>query len=291
MPPIEVLVADDWRDYQLLDSGEGMRLERWGAYTLARPDPEALWRRRLPEAEWAQADATFQHGESRERWTKRREMPAQWLLRYRDLSFYARLTPFKHTGVFPEQAALWNWMRSRIADAERPARALTLFGYTGLAALTCASVGAQVTYVDASKWAMEWARENQAASQLDDKPIRWIVDDALKYVKREARRGAQYDALVMDPPSFGRGPKGEVWKFAEDFPALLDACVALLSARPLFVAVTGYAMDVSSLTLANLLRDALGERGGRVWASELALKDKTSERLLSTAIAARWESA
>ncbi len=286
---IELLQPDGWRDYALLDSGAGMRLERFGAFTLARPDSEALWRRRLPESAWAQADAAYQHGEEKERWRTRKALPAQWALRHRDLTFFARLTPFKHTGIFPEQAALWDWMRAQIGDAGRPVNVLTLFGYTGIAALSCAAAGASVTYVDASKYAMEWARENQSASGLDDKPVRWIVDDALKYVRREAKRGVRYDALVMDPPSFGRGPKGEVWKFADDFPALLEASVALLSDAPLFAAITGYAMDVSSVTLANLLADSLGrKRGGRIWPSELTLKEQSGGRALSTAIVARW---
>ncbi|MBI5879256.1 MAG: class I SAM-dependent methyltransferase [Chloroflexi bacterium] len=286
---IELLSPDGWRDYALLDSGEGMRLERFGPHTLARPDSEAIWHRRLPESAWAQADATYQHGEEKERWHTRKKLPAQWALRHRDLVFYARLTPFKHTGVFPEQAALWDWMRAQIEAAARPINVLTLFGYTGLAALSCAAAGASVTYVDASKWASDWARENQTASGLDDRPVRWIVEDALKYARREARRGVRYDALVMDPPSFGRGPKGEVWKFADDFPALLEASVALLSDTPLFVTITGYAMDVSSVTLANLLNDAMGrKRGGHIWPSELTLAEQSGGRTLSTAIVARW---
>lgn len=302
---LELRSADDWRDYELLDSGDGMRLERFDAYTLARPDPEVLWRKRWPESEWRQADATFQHAppsvlpargrdeRGGERWRKRKPIPAQWPMRYHDLTFYARLTPFKHTGVFPEQAALWNWMRERLApwiqrrDEGNP-HVLTLFGYTGLSALTCASAGASVTYVDASRWAMEWARENQAASKLADRPIRWMLDDALKFVRREVRRGVRYDGIVMDPPSFGRGPKGEVWKFAESFPPLLDACVALLSAQPLFIIVTAYAIEVSALALGNLLSDALDGRGGHITQGELTLREKSGGRQLSTAIFARW---
>jgi 23S rRNA (cytosine1962-C5)-methyltransferase len=292
---IELLRPSDWHDYALLDSGDGMRLERFGAYTLARPDPEALWRKRLSGAEWAKADATFHHGEGAERWTKRTPIPTQWPMHYRALTFFARLTPFKHTGVFPEQAALWDWMRERLAPAVEgggvtgasPPHILTLFGYTGLAALTCASAGAAVTYVDASRWTMDWARENQRASGLADKPVRWIVDDALKFVKREARRGVRYDAIVLDPPSFGRGPKGEVWKFEESLPPLLDACAAILSDSPLFVSTTAYAVEVSSLALANLLGDALGRRG-QVSAGELVLQVESGGRQLSTAIVATW---
>ncbi len=285
---IELLSSDDWRDYELIDSGDGMRLERFGVYTLARPDPEVIWRQKLSEAEWAKADATFRHGESGERWMQRKPIPAQWLMRYDDLTFYARLTPFKHVGVFPEQAPLWDWLREKISRARRSVHVLTLFGYTGLAALSAASAGAQVTYVDASKWVMDWARENQSASKLDDKPIRWLLDDALKFVKREARRGVRYDGIVMDPPSFGRGPKGEVWKFAESFPPLLDACAQLLSAQPLFLTITAYAIEVSSLALGNLLHDALGNRTGQIDVGELTLRERSGGRQLSTAIFARW---
>jgi 23S rRNA (cytosine1962-C5)-methyltransferase len=285
---IEVLSPDEWRDYDLLDSGDGMRLERFGAYTLARPDPKVIWHRKLPDAAWAAADAAFQHGETNERWTKRRTIPEQWPMRYGDLAFFARLTPFKHTGVFPEQAVLWKWTQERIVAGRRPIHLLSLFGYTGLAALAAAQAGARVTVVDASKWAMEWARANQSASQLDDKPIRWLVDDALKFVRREARRATRYDAIVTDPPSFGRGPRGEVWKFSESFMPLLEACVALLSDSPLFVAVTGYAMDVSALALGNLLDDALSARAGATVVGELALRERSAGRLLSTSIFARW---
>ena len=287
---IELLHAGDWQDYELLDSGDGMRLERFGAYRLARPDPEVLWHRRLSAAEWEQADATFQHGEGGERWSHAGPIPEQWPMRYRDLKFFARLTPFKHTGVFPEQAALWNWMRERLSARAPGAAAphvLTLFGYTRLAALSCASAGARVTYVDASKWVMDWARENQRASGLVDKPVRWILDDALKFVRREARRAVRYDAIVLDPPSFGRGPKGEVWKFAESLPPLLDACTSGLSDTPLFVCLTAYAVEVSALALANLLGDALN-RPGTVRAGELVLRERSGSRQLSTALVARW---
>lgn len=287
-PSIDVLTPPNWRDYELLDSGDGQRLERFGAYTLSRPDPEAIWRRALPEEAWNQASAAFQHGESNERWTRRAKLPEQWPMQYEALSFFARLTPFKHTGVFPEQAVVWQWMQERIAAAGRPVHVLTLFGYTGLAALAAARAGARVTYVDASKWAMEWARANQTASGLGDKPVRWLLDDALKFVRREARRETRYDAIVMDPPSFGRGPKGEVWKFAESFPPLLDACVALLSHAPLFMAVTGYAMEVSALAVGNLLDDALRARSGATSVAELALRERSAGRLLSTSILARW---
>jgi 23S rRNA (cytosine1962-C5)-methyltransferase len=283
---IETLTPTHWRDYELLDSGDELRLERFGAYTLARPDPEVLWRKRLPAAEWDKADATFRYGEP-ERWHKRKPIPEKWLMHYDDLAFYAQLTPFKHTGVFPEQAALWDWMRAKIRGAHRPINVLNLFGYTGLAALSCASAGAKVTYVDASRGVLEWARANQAASQLSNKPIRWILDDALKFVKREIRRKAEYDAIVMDPPSFGRGPKGEVWKLSESLPALLHECAALLSDEPLFLTITAYAIEASALALGNVLADALASSQG-ISVGELVLQERNNGRRLSTAIFARW---
>jgi 23S rRNA (cytosine1962-C5)-methyltransferase len=284
---IDCLTPTNWRDYSLLDSGDGLRLERFGAYTLVRPDPEVLWRKRLPATEWDKADATFQHGEGKDRWSKRKPIPEKWPMRYDDLAFFAQLTPFKHTGIFPEQAALWNWMRDKIRVAHRPISVLNLFGYTGLAALSCASAGAKVTYVDASRGVMEWARENQKASQLEDKPIRWIVDDALKFVKREIRRKAQYDAIVLDPPSFGRGPQGEVWKLTESLPSLLNECAALLSDEPLFITLTAYAIEASALALGNVLADALESSQG-ISVGELVLQERDNGRYLSTAIFTRW---
>jgi 23S rRNA (cytosine1962-C5)-methyltransferase len=220
----------------------------------------------------------------------RRPLPERWPMRHERLSFWARLTAFRHTGVFPEQAAHWGWIRERVAGAGRPIRMLDLFAYTALSTLAAASAGAEVTYVDASRPALGWARENQEASALGDWPIRWILDDAIKFVRREARRGASYDALVMDPPVFGRGPKGEVWRFYESVPELLDACRQILSPKPLFVLINAYAIDVSHLTLANLLLDLMAGQGGSIEAGELALAEASGDRLLAAGRYGRWTS-
>ena len=297
--PILVLRPTGWTDYELLDSGEGAKLERFGPFVLERPEQQAIWRRSLPAEAWARADALFGRAEGggEPHWILRREMPPRWQMRYGDLTFWAELTPFRHTGVFPEQAANWVWVRRLIEGAGRPVRVLDLFGYTGLASLAAAAAGASVTYVDASRPSIAWARENQAASGLQDRPIRWILDDVLKFVRREIRRGVRYDGVIMDPPVFGRGPKGEIWRFYSSFPPLLEACRAVLSPDPLFVLANAYAIESSSLMLRNVLHDAMatyGDRyGGSVEAGELVLAQRTpapdgSERLLSTGIFGRW---
>ena len=288
---VELLRPTGWVDYELLDSGEGAKLERFGAYVLERPEQEAIWRRSLPSEDWARADAVFGRpaGGGEPTWMLRRRVPARWQMRYRDLTFWCELTPFRHTGVFPEQAANWLWIRRVIGAAGRPVRVLNLFGYTALSTLAAAAAGAAVTYVDASRPSLAWARENQMASGLADRPIRWIHDDALKFVRREVRRGVRYDGIVMDPPVFGRGPKGEIWRFHSSFPPLLETCCQVLSPEPLFVLVNAYAVGASSTMLRNVVADAMSRLGGWVVAGELLLVQKTpapdgSERVLSTGI-------
>jgi 23S rRNA (cytosine1962-C5)-methyltransferase len=295
---IDVVLPEGWTSdqYELIDSGADYKLERFGAYELARPDPQAIWQRRMV-GRWAHADATFSREGDEERaagkahWTSRHELPESWPVTWEGITFLARLTPFKHTGIFPEQSAHWRWIRQQIHQAAgRDVHMLNLFGYTGAASLVAAQAGARVTHIDASPKSIEWARENQTASGLDDKPIRWIVDDALKFVKREARRGARYDLIVLDPPAFGRGPKGEVWKFETSLPQLLDACRDILAERPLGVLITSYSIRASALLLANLIDDMLrGQRTtGEIQTGELAISDITATRMLSTAIYARW---
>jgi 23S rRNA (cytosine1962-C5)-methyltransferase len=281
-----------WTDYALLDSGEGAKLERFGPYTLVRPDTQAIWRRQLPVARWEAADAVFDKGPGDSgAWVLHRPVPERWRLRYDDLAFWVRLTTFRHTAVFPEQAVHWRWLRQTIQDAGRPIRMLDLFAYTALSTLAAAQAGARVTFVDASRPALTWARENQAASGLSDRPIRWILDDAIKFVRREARRGATYDAIVLDPPVFGRGPQGEIWRFYESVPVLLDLCRAVLSEQPLLVLFNAYALDVSSLTLANLLADLLADHGGSIEPGELGLAQIDSQRILPAGLYARWQAA
>lgn len=279
-----------WRDYELLDSGNEQRLERFGPYTLVRPEPHALWQPRLSGDVWQQATFRFMRfGEQGEgRWVGSRPTDEPWEMRYGNLRFLARPTPFKHTGIFPEQAVNWEWCTKLIRQRQRTPRILNLFGYTGIATLAAAAAGAQVTHVDASRPTMTWARENQQLSGLEDKPIRWLIDDVMKFVKREVRRGAQYEGIILDPPGFGRGPKGEVWRFSESVPELLTELTHLISPEPLFVLINAYAISDSATVLANLLAELMAPHGGTIQAGELALKERSAGRLLSTSIFARW---
>ncbi len=289
LPNIVPLVPEGWADYELIDSGEGSRLERFGSYTLVRPGKGILWERALPATRWDEADAAFKMaGEEEGNWVHRRSVPERWPMHYLGLTFWAKLTPFRHTGVFPEQAPHWDWIGRQIRAANRPVQVLNLFAYTGIATLAASAAGARVTHVDASKPSIGWARENAGASGFEDRPIRWILDDAVKFVRREVRRGQRYDAIIMDPPAFGRGPKGEVWKFARSFPALVEACRAVLAPQPLFVLITAYGINESALLLYNILMDWLGSAGGRVGVGELVLEDSTKKRPLSMAIYGRW---
>jgi 23S rRNA (cytosine1962-C5)-methyltransferase len=300
---VPLLSHPTWDDYELLDSGDGEKLERFGRYRLIRPETQAIWSPALPAHEWKQADAVFQRTRGDDgpgKWEQHPPLPEQWLLHYDRLAFWARLTPFRHTGVFPEHSAHWPWIAQQLAACERrePPKVLVLFGYTGLTTLFAARAGAHVCHVDASRPAVRWAQANQQESQLQDRSIRWIVDDVLKFVRREIRRGSHYDMIVMDPPVFGRGPKGEIWRLHEALPSLLDLCVQMLSTTPVGVLVHAYATTMSSVTLANVLRDALrshraigGAQGtaGNVVAGELILTETGSARSLSTARFARWE--
>lgn len=284
---LKVLTSGDMQDYELLDSGNQERLERFGSYIIARPDPQLIWQPHLSEKEWNKADAVFKKiNENTGRWESKKPMPEKWLMHYKNIAFYSKLTPFKHTGFFPEQAAHWDWITEKIQKAKRPIKVLNLFAYTGISSLVCAAAGAQVTHVDASRPTIGWARQNQTASKLDDKPIRWILDDVMKFVDREIRRESQYDAIIMDPPVYGRGPKGETWSFNVSFPDLVMQCQELLSKKPLFVLVNAYAISSSALTIGNVLNDYLPK--GNMECGELCLKEKSAGRLLSTGIFARW---
>ncbi|TSA45420.1 hypothetical protein D4R52_02545 [bacterium] len=280
-------------DYELLDSGDGYRLERFGKFVLARPDPAALWKKSLPQAIWEKADAEFiKQGEDKGRWKIRTQIPDKWILNYQHnqakISFYAKLTPFKHTGVFPEQSANWDFIVEKTAG--KKLNFLNLFGYTGIASVLAAKIGCSVTHVDASKPSVSWARENMLASGLPDDAIRWILDDALKFIKREVRRGKKYDAIILDPPAFGRGPKGEVWKFSDDLPVLLGELANLASPDFKYLICNAYAVSVSSLLLKNLLQDfAANAKLGpnrKIDYGELIL-GKSPNKLVSTGIFAR----
>lgn len=305
--PFTLLESSNWKDYALLDSGDGLKLERFGQYVFVRPESQAMWKRTLT-SEWKNAHAVFQPTgeESGGHWDVKKKMEEQWEMRYplprfdygadkhsasaqRELKFKVMITPGRHLGVFPEVAAHWDWFNSLIAQANKEVNVLNLFGYTGLASLAAASAGAKVTHIDASKKSVSWARENQALSKLEEKPIRWIVEDALKFVQREARRGAKYDGIILDPPKFGRGPKGEVWEVYKSLPTLLEACRECLSAKPLFVVTTIYAVRASAIHMAQAMEDMMNEFGGSIDMGELVTREQSAGRLLSQAVYARWE--
>ena len=274
------------KDYDLIDSGEGRRLERFGEYILDRPDPEVLWQKTLPEADWKIADAIF-----RDNWVNKNHVPQRWEMQENGIKFWVKLAPFKHTGVFPEQSAQWNYINKQISKSEnKQTNILNLFAYTGIASLFASKAGAKVTHLDASRPAITWANENRDLNGMADAPIRWIVDDAVKFTDREAKRGAKYDAIIMDPPVYGHGPKGEIWDFNKDFAKLLKNCSLIISDKPIFVLVNAYAISSSSTTLANTLQGYFGTFGGKIENGELTLKEKSAGRLLSTGIWARWSS-
>lgn len=291
-PAVNICYPTYWEDYELVDSGGGRKLERYGSYLLIRPEAEAVWKPALPEKEWQKAAAEFLSSpeENGGHWNIRSYLPSEWTLHYRDLYFKVLLGGSRHVGVFPEQAVHWDWMARLIEKSKRPMKVLNLFGYTGLATISAASAGAAVTHVDASRKAVTWAHENQDLSHLSDRPIRWIVDDAVKFIHRQARREEKFDALILDPPKFGRGPKGEVWEFYKLLPELLQACRESLCSEPVFVALTAYAVKASSITIAQSLQQTMQGLEGNMISGELALKEKSAGRLLSTAVFALWSS-
>jgi 23S rRNA (cytosine1962-C5)-methyltransferase len=280
---MQLLKTSGWQDYELLDSGNGMRLERFGQYIISKSDPQAIWKPHLSQIEWAKADAKYLEKD----WSAN-SLPQKWPLGFKNVKFYAKLTPFKHIGVFPEQVLNWEYIEDKISKSQKPINVLNLFGYTGIASLVAANNGAKVTHVDGSKPSIAWARENQALSGLEDKPIRWILDDAVEFTAREARRGNVYDALLMDPPVYGHGPNGEIWDFNQSFPQLLENCQKILSPKPVFVIVNAYAISSSSLMLANMLEDYLGAVQNQIEYGELALEQKSNGRLLSTGLFGRF---
>ncbi len=285
-----LLESPHWRDYELLDSGNGQKLERFGSCIFSRPESQAMWNRSLPQKDWDAAHAFFQptNEESGGHWIPKKKFSERWQMEYGNLKFWAMTTPGRHLGVFPEVAAHWDWMADSVRRANRPVNALNLFGYTGLATLALAAAGAKVTHVDASKKSVAWARENQSLSGLDASPIRWIVDDALKFVQREARRGVKYDGIILDPPKFGRGPKGEVWEVYKSLPDLFNACREVLSDRPLFIVTTVYAVRASAIHVGQALEETMRGFDGEVERGELVTRETSAGRLLSQAVFARW---
>lgn len=280
-----ILDTTGWQDYALLDTGEGRRLERFGEVILDRPDPQILWQKRLSASEWKKASSTFTTSkDDKGRWQNNTSLPNSWVVSYNQLKFSLKLTPFKHIGIFPEQQLNWDFISEQ---SKTNMKVLNLFGYTGGSSLAAATAGAQVTHVDASKATVTWARENQQLSGLADKPIRWIVDDALKFCEREVRRGNSYDAIIMDPPIYGHGPDGETWDLQKDLPRLMYTC-SLLAPKPNFFLVNAYAISASALMLKNLLADFWNTSS--IECGELALKEESAGRLLSTGIFARFTS-
>lgn len=279
-------------DYALLDSGDGEKLEQYGPYRIVRPEGQAIWARALPAAEWAKADAVFTGDTDEEgmgRWRfPRTPLGETWPMRHDGIDYLGRFTSFRHVGVFPEQASHWSHMEALIRGAGRPVKVLNLFGYTGLASLVAAHAGAEVTHVDASKKAIGWARENQVLARLQDRPIRWICEDAVKFAQREERRGSTYDIVLFDPPAYGRGPKGEVWQLFRDLPGLAETCRAILSPRPLAVVLTAYSIRASFFAIHALMRDTFAGMGGTVESGELVIRERSAGRALSTSLFSRW---
>lgn len=281
----------NWKDYELLDTSSGERLERWGDLILIRPDPQIIWNTPKQHPLWRKAHARYRRsstgGGAWEEWKK---VPPFWNIRYQDLSFQLKTMGFKHTGVFPEQAVNWDFTMELIRNAGRPVKVLNLFAYTGGATLACAKAGAQVCHVDASKGMVAWARENAAASGLKDKPIRWLVDDCIKFVQREQRRGNTYDGIIMDPPSYGRGPGGEVWKLEEQLFSLVQQCAAILSDNALFFLLNSYTTGLSPSVMQYLLGTVLQtKRGGSVSADEIGLPVTSTGLVLPCGSTAIWQ--
>ena len=283
------LRAQPWADYALIDSGEGRKLERYGDVTVARPESQAFWRPRDTQA-WPEADATFEPSDEDEagRWRLTNDVPETWPMRWRETPFLARLSAFRHLGVFPEQAANWEWLAARLQHGAPGRRVLNLFGYTGVASLVAARAGGAVTHVDASKKAVGWARENAALQDGAADGVRWICEDARKWVARERRRGSRYEGIILDPPKYGRGPGGEVWRLQDDLPALIDGCAALLSLDADFLLLNSYAERLTGLALASVIADALDGRGGVVDWGELTLAEVGEGREMGLSFFARW---
>ena len=285
-----MFLADTWVDYEVLDTGDGEKLERWGEIILRRPDPQTIW----PKAEerlWKQAMAWYHRSErGGGEWEFFRKLPERWTVCHGDLSFYVRPTGFKHTGLFPEQAATWEWMSGLIRSSGRnDLKILNLFGYTGGATLACAAAGAHVTHVDAAKGMVLWAKENRELSGLPETRFRWIVEDALAFVRREIRRGNRYDGILMDPPSYGRGPSGEVWKLENELFGLVETCAGALSDRPLFFLINSYTTGFQASVLANMLnRCVAGRFGGQTDSQELCLP-VTAGGVLPCGASGRWQ--
>ena len=282
-------LADNWKDYEVIDCSKGEKLERWGDYILVRPDPQVIWDTPRKEKGWHKMNAHFHRSKKGGGEWEFFDLPQQWSIHYRNLTFQLKPFSFKHTGLFPEQAANWDWFSELIKKAGRPVKVLNLFAYTGGATIAAAAAGASVTHVDASKGMVTWAKENAASSGLADAPIRWIVDDCVKFVEREIRRGNHYDAIIMDPPSYGRGPKGEIWKIEESIHPLVKLCAQLLVDRPLFFLINSYTTGLQPAVLSYLIGTELKRFPGKVTADEIGLPVSSNELTLPCGASGRFE--
>lgn len=289
---IKIFTPENWIDYELLDTGEGEKLERFGKYTFIRPFEDAVWKKTVSKSEWEKNDGKFWSSKTGAKggWKIENKIDDKWEMSYKDIKFFVSPTPFRHFGFFPEQASHWDFIEEKIKNSGRKIKFLNLFGYTGVASLFALRAGAEVTHLDASKQSLSIAKENQILSGLEKMPMRIICDDVLKFLEREVKRGNKYDAVIMDPPKFGRGPKGETWKIEESLPKLLAGVKKVLSDKPLFVILTSYAIDSSSLSLGCALRNTMKDFKGEVKQGELCLVEKSNNRLISLANTAVWES-
>ena len=282
-------IASDWKDYQVLDTSGGEKLERWGEYTLVRPDPQVIWNTPKTLPGWKNRNGHYHRSQKGGGEWEFFDLPEQWTIDYKGLTFNLKPFSFKHTGLFPEQATNWDWFGDKIRNAERPVKVLNLFAYTGGATLAAAKAGAQVTHVDASKGMVGWAKENARSSGLENAPIRWLVDDCVKFVEREIRRGNKYDAIIMDPPSYGRGPKGEIWKIEESIHPFVQLCTQILSDDPLFFLINSYTTGLAPAVLTYMLSTELKQFGGKVDSQEIGLPVKSTGLVLPCGASGRWE--
>lgn len=281
--------AKNWKDYQILDTSSGERLEKWGKYILIRPDPQVIWNTPQTIKEWRQKNGHYHRSNKGGGQWEFFHLPKQWSIQYKNLTFHLKPFHFKHTGLFPEQAVNWDWITEKIQGAAREIKVLNLFAYTGGATLAAAAAGACVTHVDASKGMVGWAKENAVSSGLEQAPIRWLVDDCLKFVEREIRRGNHYDAIIMDPPSYGRGPKGEIWKLEDCIYPLIQQCTRLLNSHPLFFLINSYTTGLAPSVLTYMLSTALKEFGGTVNSQEIGLPVASTGLILPCGASGRWE--
>ena len=298
-------VANNWKDYEILDMADGQKLERWNNVELIRPDPQIVWKEKTFPEKWNKADATYERSSTGGgAWNFKNRVPKSWQIKYKNLTFNVKPMGFKHTGVFPEQAVNWDWMMNKIEKSNRPIKVLNLFAYTGAATVACLAAGASVCHVDSSKGMVEWAKENVESSGLKDKPVRFLIDDVVKFVNREIRRGNKYDAIIMDPPSYGRGANGEIWKFEENISDLVNLCMQVLSDTPLFFLINSYTTGISSQVLENILRLEMNGKAkendtskefpsstanGKFLNGEIGLPMTNSQMILPCGIFAKWE--